>query len=213
MTITRTPDRILDTEAVARLQEGQPDTTILDVRTPAEFESAHIPGSYNVPLDLLPEHATELASTIGGPLVLVCQSGVRARQAEQALLGAELPRLHILDGGLTAWERQGLPVTRGRQRWAMERQVRGIAGGIVLASAMAGTLVARPLGLIAAGVGGGLLFSAVSNSCAMASVLARLPYNRGASCDIDAVLGALTTRTGTTAATNSSDRHVDRHEH
>lgn len=116
MTITRTPDQILDARAVAQLQDGQPDTTILDVRTPAEFESAHIPGSYNVPLDLLPEHATELASTIGGPLVLVCQSGVRAWQAEQALLGAELLRLHILDGGLTAWERQGLPVTRGQQR-------------------------------------------------------------------------------------------------
>ena len=202
MTITRTLELVMDAEAVAQLQQGQPDTTILDVRTPAEFESAHIPGSYNVPLDLLPEHTTEIAATIGGPLVLVCQSGVRARQAEQALLGAELPRLHILDGGLTAWERQGLPVTRGRQRWAMERQVRGIAGGIVLASAVAGTLVARPLGLIAAGVGGGLLFSGISNSCAMASVLAKLPYNRGASCDIDAVMGALTTRTSTISATD-----------
>lgn len=203
--MTQTPDRILDAEAVAKLQQEQPDTSILDVRTPAEFESAHIPGSYNVPLDLLPEHATELASTLGGPLVLVCQSGVRARQAEQSLLSADLPRLHILDGGLTAWERQGMPVSRGRQRWAMERQVRGIAGGIVLASALAGTLVARPVSLVAAGVGGGLLFSALSNSCAMASLLSKLPYNRGASCDIDAVLRALTTRAGTAAATGSSD--------
>lgn len=88
----------------------------------------------------------------------------------------------------------------------MERRVRGIAGGGVLTSAVAGALVARPLGLIAAGVGGRLLFSAVSNNCAMASLLAKLPYNRGASCDIDTVQGALTTRTGTTAATDSSDR-------
>lgn len=200
MTSTRTRNRVLDADAVNQLRQEQPDTTILDVRTPAEFESAHIPGSYNVPIDLLPEHAAEIGSAIGGPLVLVCQSGVRARQAEQALLGADLPRLHILDGGLNAWERQGLSVHRGRQRWAMERQVRGIAGGIVLASALAGTLVVRPLGLIAAGVGGGLLFSALSNNCAMATMLAKLPYNRGASCDIDAVMDALTTRAGTTSA-------------
>ena len=118
------------------------------------------------------------------------------------MLGAKLPLLHILDGGLSAWERQGLPVTRGRQRWAMERQVRGIAGGIALASAVTGTLVARPRDLIAAGVGSGLLFSAVSNSCAMASVLAKRPYNRSASCDIDAVIGALTVREGAIAATD-----------
>jgi len=201
MTIPGALDRIMDAKTVATLQHEQPDMAILDVRTPAEFESAHIPGSYNVPLDLLPEHTTEIGATVGGPLVLVCQSGVRAHQAEQALAGANLPRLHILNGGLTTWERQGLPLTRGRQRWAMERQVRGIAGGIVLVSALAGTLVARPLGLIAAGIGGGLLFSAVSNSCAMATVLAKLPYNRGASCDVDTVLGALTTKAGTTTAT------------
>ena len=69
MTIIRTLGLVLDAEAVA---QGQPDTTILDVHTPAEFESAHIPGSHNVPLDPLPEHATERASTIGGPLGLVC---------------------------------------------------------------------------------------------------------------------------------------------
>lgn len=200
MTITQTTERILDAVTLDELRHVHPDTTILDVRTPAEFETAHIPGSYNVPLDLLPEHAAEIGLRAGGPLVLVCQSGARARQAEQTLLRADLPRLHILDGGLTGWERRGLPVNRGRQRWTMERQVRGVAGGIVLASALAGALIARPLSLVAAGVGGGLLFSAFTNSCGMAAVLSRLPYNRGASCDIDAVLEALTTGTGTAPA-------------
>ena len=58
--------------------------------------------------------------------------GARARQAEQALREAELPRLHVLDGGLAAWEARGLPVNRGRQRWSLERQVRGVAGTLVL---------------------------------------------------------------------------------
>ena len=45
----------------AMLRQGEP-LVLLDVRTPAEFAAAHIPGSYNVPLDQLTEHRAELAS-------------------------------------------------------------------------------------------------------------------------------------------------------
>ena len=41
---------------------------------------------------------------------------------------------------------------------------------------------------LAGGVGFGLLFSALSDTCAMAAVLGKLPYNRGPRCDIDCVL-------------------------
>jgi hypothetical protein len=149
-----------------------------------------------VPLDLLPEHAGELASAVGGPVVLVCRSGVRARQAEQTLRASDLPRLHVLDGGLTAWEAGSLPVNRGRQRWSMERQVRGVAGGLALAGALAGLFVWRPMGGVAAGIGGGLLVSALTDSCTMARVLAKLPYNNGgATCDVASVMQDITRST------------------
>lgn len=102
-----------------------------------------------------------------------------------------MSRVHILDGGLSAWEAAGLPVNRGRHRWSMERQVRGIAGGLALAGGVAGLVVWRPLGGLAAGIGGGLLVSALTDTCTMARVLAKLPYNRGAGCDVDAVVRAL----------------------
>ena len=171
------------------LMETHNDVTIIDVRTPAEFESAHIPGSYNVPLDLLAEHAGELASAVGGPVVLVCRSGVRAHQAEHTLRAADLPRLHVLDGGLAAWETTLLPVNRGSQRWGIERQVRGVAGGLAMVGALAGLFVWRPLGGIAAGIGGGLLVSALTDSCTMARMLTKLPYNTaGATCDVASVM-------------------------
>lgn len=176
---------------LAELAVHRSDVAILDVRASAEFESAHIPGSYNVPLDLLPEHTRDLGTAVGGPVVLVCRSGTRARQAEQLLGAAGLPRLHVLDGGLAAWEGAGLPLNRGRQRWNMERQVRGIAGGLSMAGALAGLFLWRPLGGIAAGIGGGLLASALTDSCTMTRFLAKLPYNRGASCDVGAVVRAL----------------------
>ena len=136
----------LDAEVVDDLLTRCAPVTILDVRTPAEFASAHIPGSYNVPLDLLPEHASAIGAATGEPVVLVCRSGARARQAEQALRSAQLPRLHILDGGLSAWDAAGLPLNRGRPRWILERQVRGVAGTMVLAGALGGLLLGRRSG-------------------------------------------------------------------
>jgi rhodanese-related sulfurtransferase len=166
---------------------------VLDVRTPAEFESVHIPGSYNLPLDQLGTHRGVLGAGTQQPLVLVCRSGTRAREAQVLLHSAGRESIEILEGGLVAWEQAGLPVERGRARWSMERQVRGVAGGLVLAGAVGGLFVWRPLGALAAFVGGGLLYSALTDTCGMAALLARLPYNRGASCDVTATMQALTT--------------------
>ena len=124
------------------------------------------------------------------PVVLVCQSGGRASQAHRSLSSAGKDRLHILDGGMAAWHATGGDVAHGdTQRWAMDRQVRLVAGGLALAGVIASVFVPEAKWL-AAGVAGGLVFSAVTNSCAMANVLGRLPYNR-TSCDIDAVLDEL----------------------
>lgn len=151
---------------------------LLDVRTAAEFETAHIAGAYNVPLDTLKEHREDIAAHLDEDVVLVCRSGQRAAQAEQALSGVGLPNLRVLEGGMQAWERTGGPVQRGRQRWDLERQVRLAAGSLVFGSVAASTVAPR-LKWLAGAVGAGLGVAAVSNTCAMGAVLSRLPYNRG----------------------------------
>ena len=99
--------------------------------------------------------------------------------------------LYVLDGGMNAWEASGGEVNTGSsERWAMDRQVRLTAGSLVVLGVVAGLFVPGAE-WISAAVGGGLVFSAVTNSCAMANILGRLPYNRGAGCDIDAVLEEL----------------------
>lgn len=67
MEYTPTLPAVVDTAAVAALRAEDAPIKLLDVRTPAEFESQHIPGSYNVPLDLLPEHRAELRDTLRSP--------------------------------------------------------------------------------------------------------------------------------------------------
>ena len=191
MTATQYLPEIVDAETISEVIQSHEPIKIIDVRTPAEFESAHIPGSYNVPLDLLPEHREELENTLRSPAVLVCRSGARAEQAANLLRQTKLSNVHILEGGLTAWQAAGKPVNRGQQRWSLERQVRGVAGSLVVASVLGGLLVSRPASLLAGAVGAGLAFSAVTDTCAMAKVLTRLPYNRGASCDMSAVVERL----------------------
>ena len=163
---------------------------ILDVRTPGEFETAHIAGAYNVPLDLLREHRDEIITHLDEDVVLVCRSGHRASQAEETLRAAGLVNVHILDGGITAWEANGFAVKRGTQRWDLERQVRLVAGSIVLTSIL-GSLVAPKLKWVAAAIGGGLTFASLTNTSAMGIALSKLPYNRGASCDADTVVAQL----------------------
>ena len=186
------------------LLQRQVALTLIDVRTPAEFSSAHIPGSYNVPLDQLPEHAGMLRSVSGEPVVLVCRSGGRARQAETTLLGADLPRVHVLQGGLAAWEAQQLPLRRGATRWSLERQVRGAAGALVLGGVLAGWLIWPPLTVLAALVGGGLAFSAVTDTCGLAMLLSRLPYNRQPSCDINGMLQQMAADRRATSQANAA---------
>lgn len=181
---------VIDAGQLRQLQHEDPDIRILDVRTGGEFETVHIPGSYNVPLDTLAEHVRELAN-VDHPVVLVCQSGGRATQAHDKLTAAGKDTLHILEGGMTGWQSAGGDVVRGEtDRWAMDRQVRLVAGAFAVAG-IAASIAVPGAKWIAGGVGAGLAYSAVSNTCAMAAVLSKLPYNRTDKCDIQGVLSEL----------------------
>lgn len=187
-TDTEAPTTIHPTELRQLLQDN-PRTRILDVRTGAEFESVHIPGSYHVPLDLLAEHVRKVAE-VGAPVVLVCQSGGRATTAQAKLNQAGKTNLRVLEGGIGAYQLAGGEVAKGDQKWSLDRQVRGVAGTIVLASIVA-SLAAPKLRFVAGGIGAGLAFSAITNTCAMGTLLAKLPYNQGPNCDMDHVLREL----------------------
>jgi rhodanese-related sulfurtransferase len=185
---------ISSTELRELLESTEPlkPLRILDVRTPAEFETAHIRGSHNVPLDVLDKHGSEVVQQLDqdDDVVLVCKSGQRSAQAAALLHNAGLAGGRVLDKGITDWEGRGFGVDRGVERWDLERQVRLLAGSLVVASVVGSTAVPR-LKWLAAAVGSGLAYAAITNTCAMASALAKLPYNRGATSDASAVLSQL----------------------
>jgi rhodanese-related sulfurtransferase len=187
-----TGDR-MDCDTLAGWLDRHEDVRLLDVRSPAEFETAHIPGSYNVPLNLLGEHADEIRSHLDVPVVIICRSGNRAAQANRTLAGAGMSNTHILEGGLMGWDNGSRPLQHGEARWDIERQVRMVAGSMVAGSVLASVKFPKAR-FLAGAVGGGLAFAAASNTCMMGNLLGRLPYNQSNSCDIDKMVTELTGR-------------------
>jgi rhodanese-related sulfurtransferase len=177
------------------LQRERPELRMIDVRTPAEFANGHIRGSYNVPLPDLTEHQRELTSTAAGPVVLICRSGRRADTASGLLHAAGLDDVHVLAGGVEAWNAAGRPLIQleGSHGWTIERQVRLVAGAIVAASTVA-SVWWPPARYVAGGLGLGLVTAALTDSCAMGNVLARLPFNRrrAETCDLPSLVSTIT---------------------
>jgi rhodanese-related sulfurtransferase len=181
---------LIDSAALRSRLDRDATVRLVDVRTASEYETAHIPGSYHVPLDSFGQHSADLRN-VSGDIVLVCQSGGRAKQAAEKLSSAGVSNVTVLDGGLGAWLASGGEANRGKERWSLERQVRLVAGTIVLTSVL-GSVAKPKLKWVAGAVGGGLTFAAVSNTCMMASLLAKLPYNRqGARTETSEVVAAL----------------------
>ena len=85
---------------------------VIDVSTPEEFAAAHIVGSKNLPLQAL-DTAKGLPSNKKLPLVVVCARGARAAQAKPKLMGLGHEEVHVLAGGLSAWQQANLPVEKG----------------------------------------------------------------------------------------------------
>ncbi|MDR0672783.1 MAG: rhodanese-like domain-containing protein [Zoogloeaceae bacterium] len=85
---------------------------VIDVREAHEFAGGHLPGARNIPLKELAGRIAELAAFKEKPLILVCSSGVRSGRACVTLKKQGFTDLACLDGGVPAWERAGLPMTR-----------------------------------------------------------------------------------------------------
>lgn len=154
------------------LKEG---ATLIDVRTPAEYRELHVQGAKNAPLDRL-----DPAQFKGhqGKLYVICQKGGRGAKACDQLAAAGVDDLCNVEGGTLACEGAGLPVTRGKKSISLERQVRIAAGTLVVIGTALGAFV-HPAWLgLSAFVGAGLVFAGVTDTCGMAMVLARMPWNQ-----------------------------------
>ncbi len=164
-------------ELAKRSKQGQ--IILLDVRTPAEFEAAHVGIARNVPLEKFDAAAVLAAHAKSGePLYVICQAGGRGRQACEKLAQGGAAQVINVEGGTSAWIAAGLPVVRGRQTISLERQVRIAAGSLVLTGVILALTVHPYFIGLSAFVGAGLVFAGITDTCGMGMMLARMPWNQ-----------------------------------
>ncbi|MDT0467844.1 rhodanese-like domain-containing protein [Streptomyces gibsoniae] len=174
------------------------DLAVVDVRTPAEYASGHLPGALNIPLDALRDALPALREAASrNDVLLVCASGNRSVTACGILAGHGVDAATLV-GGTKAWAAAGYEVQRAesgaREVWGMERQVRFAAGSLVLVGLGLGRLAHPALRLLSAGVASGLVYSAATDTCGMALLLGKLPHNRPRGAGLDATLARLRER-------------------
>lgn len=165
------------TSSPSEVHTNKSTALLLDVRTPAEYADVHIDGSILRPLhELQPDEISNLAQQKTS-IYIICRSGNRARQAAEKLSQGGITSLKVMEGGIMAWEKEGLPTTRGRTTISLDRQVRIAAGALVFTGAMLGYFV-NPAWIALSGfIGAGLVFAGVTDTCGMAMILARMPWN------------------------------------
>jgi rhodanese-related sulfurtransferase len=97
-------------QATQMINQGK--TIVLDVREPGEFAAGHLREAKNIPLQELPKRIGELEKAKSKNVIVVCQSGLRSNKAASQLNQAGFGAVYSLNGGLAAWQAQGLPVTK-----------------------------------------------------------------------------------------------------
>lgn len=171
---------ILATDLTKLITSGKA-IDLVDVRTPVEFRALHVKVARNVPLDRLDPNSFR---SVGGvspsnPVYIVCRSGGRSRQACDKLLAAGVTNIVNVEGGTMACVSAGAPVVRGKSAIPLNCQVQIITGLNVVAGTIAAIATANLYWLtLPVVMGAGLVFSGLTNTCAMGSMLSRMPWNQ-----------------------------------
>jgi len=92
---------------------SKPGTIVLDVRTPAEFASGHLPQAKNIDIEG-PDFATQIAALDKSATYAVyCRSGNRSGTALEQMAAADFTHTYDLADGIVAWQTMGGPMVTG----------------------------------------------------------------------------------------------------
>lgn len=168
--------QVVQAEAVGQLESNGKAWKLIDVRDLEEHATVHVQGALCVPLPRLLSEASKWSPD--DPLMLICHSGQRARQAAATLQEAGFRHLAVVDGGTKACVQAGIPVARGKRRIPLARQVLMAAGAVMLIELALATLVHPWLIGLCWATAAFMIVAGYSGFCPMSNVLAAMPWNR-----------------------------------
>jgi len=152
---------------------------LFDIRSEDEFTAQHIPGAVLVPGG---EIDKDLALTLADKEpVFYCTSGTRTEFAAPHIRGAGVENFKMLTGGLNAWKKEGLPTVErktGAGTLSIIRQVQLTLGVFLIAASIGIFTGIAELVYVTGFIGLGLSFAGLTGTCGLASLLARMPWNR-----------------------------------
>ena len=162
---------------------GNEDLQIVDVREYAEYAGGRIAGARLLPLGELEKSYTVLDHT--KTIYVMCRTGRRSVEAQKKLKALGFTNVVNVSGGFEAWKKENLPIEKDEKApWALERQVRFVAGLLVLVGVLLSVFVHPYFVWVAGFVGAGLTFAGTTDWCGMAMLLAKMPWNqKQVSCD------------------------------
>ncbi|WP_019142129.1 rhodanese-like domain-containing protein [Noviherbaspirillum massiliense] len=108
--VQRRGNNLTSLQATQLINQGK--ALILDVRDPAQFAAGHMRDAKNIPLKELPGRISELDKFKSKTVIVVCQSGTNSGKAASQLKKAGFNQVVGLQGGLNAWQGQGLPLAK-----------------------------------------------------------------------------------------------------
>ena len=156
---------------------GNEEFHLVDVREYAEYAGGRVEGAKLLPLGDLEKRHTELDHS--KPVYVMCRTGRRSAEAQKKLKALGFTNVINVAGGFEAWMKEDLPFERDEKApWALERQVRFVAGMLVLTGILLSVLVHPYFVWLAGFVGAGLVFAAVTDTCMMGMMLLKMPWNR-----------------------------------
>lgn len=159
------------------LAEKDPQVKLLDVRSFLEFNQTHIKDSINIPIDMLSTKIDDLSKG-NNKYIVFCLAGNRSPMAADMLIQAGLHGVKVMEGGLVQWRKEKMPVIKGDGGISLERQIKLIAGILIL-TGMLLSLFAHPwFAVIPIFVSCGLIFAGLTDNCMMGMLLMKLPYNK-----------------------------------
>jgi len=151
---------------------------LIDIRERDEHARERIPGARHHALSQLGQGS--VARDGDDILVFHCRSGARTKgNASRLAMAAGACETYVLEGGIDAWKKAGLPVTLDRsQPIDIMRQVQIGAGSLVLIGVLLGAFVNPGFYALSGFVGAGLLVAGTTGFCGMARILAVMPWNK-----------------------------------
>lgn len=170
----------IDVNELSNRMKQDAHAILIDVRSPAEYDAAHVDRSVLLPLDRLAAVQVEaLRHGDDAPVYVMCKAGVRADQACRKLAAEGVGNLVLVTGGLDAWRGQGLPVICGKPAgMPVMQQVQLTIGTAVVAGAALAWFINPAWVVLCAAMGAGMMMAGMTGLCPLASLIGAMPWNK-----------------------------------